>query len=865
MTKNTSVFAISASPPPTAGNSFLQNFRRIKILFRKITQYLQQRRFVLWALALAAGQFLFWVEPSPGPGTWPEIISRSLRRDDGWSWWPLALTLGGLVFARRGGGVLVLAGLFLLGGKRAALFWQAEMEPRARAAGLLTQASPEDLPKDSPARVLENCPHPLWVSRRLVGGRGHILELLDCGPVNPGGRQRVSLPEHRRFYWRAPAGWEPETGHKMAGHPFRFRAPNKIDVTPLWERVKHNPNLWRIFSPLANDEFRWAGWLLRENGVVGRLRVEKPEIHFESLDGNSGDSVRLKLRRQWHDFFAKKMAAGSPGGGNPHGLALALVLGQSWWASPREKESFRQAALAHMMAASGFHVGLFLGGLGWLLGRGRAVRGWTFIVQFGLGLGFLWLIGFPVSANRAFTMFFVWRAFRWRDRRTPASNILAVAAALVLWVSPMDIFSVGFWLSFSAMLGILLFMPGLSIFFTELAGKWPGNLLALTFAANAFALPLVMLLFGEWNPWFPLVNLILMPVLTLVVALTFLTSLLLWPASLWPVLEIPAGFLATGLGVGLRWIYGLLENWSALPGFGLLADSQSITEDFLPLWLAGLGLMLLPLVREWFRRWRAATRAAGVAPADTLSFAMPRLVLLVLAVLWGLSGAPDLKKAQLRQRQLAWTPLPVGNTVRFWQVPANQQKRLTGGDWLARQNPNSNYTGQAISEIAYASDTPEVNRPFIFLRGRGARGAPEAGAVCREASLVVTTRPHYWREREKEKIPDVYPSLMKEIISFEEFISRSLRAQKLYINSSFITESDFRTDAGEICVIFYLPRAQRRIRLDKDPKNGGPVSGYPLFWVEFLKKHQPGTRAWLIFPNLRNQGGGSMALLARVP
>jgi len=93
-------------------------------------------------------------------------------------------------------------------------------------------------------------------------------------------------------------------------------------------------------------------------------------------------------------------------------------------------------------------------------------------------------------------------------------NILYLAALVILFISPWEIFSPGFHLSFGATLGILLFYERLreGFFFLPPMIKNP---LAVSLGAQIIAAPLIFFLTGEATPGGLLINLVMVPLVTL--------------------------------------------------------------------------------------------------------------------------------------------------------------------------------------------------------------------------------------------------------------------------------------------------------------------------------------------------------------
>ena len=143
-------------------------------------------------------------------------------------------------------------------------------------------------------------------------------------------------------------------------------------------------------------------------------------------------------------------------------------------------------------------------------------------------------------------------------------NILAFVALVMLAVSPLVLWDVGFQLSFTAIAGILLLHPVLRSLLSErwllrhsITGKlW--DALTVSTAAQVATAPLVVLYFNRLSVWFLVGNLLAVPVLWAVLLLTAVTMGVFW----WPALQSASAAL---LGAVISMFNGALLFISSLP------------------------------------------------------------------------------------------------------------------------------------------------------------------------------------------------------------------------------------------------------------------------------------------------------------
>ena len=265
--------------------------------------------------------------------------------------------------------------------------------------------------------------------------------------------------------------------------------------------------------------------------------------------------------------------------GSPVGqLVSSMVLGRKAVDLPIDlRDRFIEAGLAHVLAASGFHVSLLLGLILKLTNRFAAKP--RLVVGICTLIIYLGLTGIQASVLRACLMgSAVLFALTWETKVKPLGSLL-LAATIVLLFDPLLISDLGFQLSFLATFGLIVTMPELQ---TRLDWLPPtiATLVAVPLAASIWVLPLLCYEFNILATYSVVVNIICTPLVAaislggmigaiagliiptvgsaiawlllyptscLIAIIDFFTSL---PASSWAIGQISFGVLIT--------IYGLL-------------------------------------------------------------------------------------------------------------------------------------------------------------------------------------------------------------------------------------------------------------------------------------------------------------------
>lgn len=228
----------------------------------------------------------------------------------------------------------------------------------------------------------------------------------------------------------------------------------------------------------------------------------------------------------------------------------ALALGQRTGLDATQKKAFRDTGTAHLFAISGLHVGL-VGGF--LFGFFRILRVRTSIQVSGMLsilLFYVILTGASPSAVRAFLMIaFLVGAKVFQRAYCPASA-LAASALVVLLIDPGQLFTLGFQLSYTVVLSILVFgvpltqlllertdpeywLPGQSGSPFHRTRRWLFGSFSISLAAFLGSSPLIMDHFQILPISSILLNLLLIFPATLALLLGFLSLLFGLLGALW--------------------------------------------------------------------------------------------------------------------------------------------------------------------------------------------------------------------------------------------------------------------------------------------------------------------------------------------
>lgn len=343
-----------------------------------------------------------------------------------------------------------------------------------------------------------------------------------------------------------------------------------------------------------------------EQRIAATGHVREPESARELAVGSGLDHLRAAL--------SARIAAAVPDG--KARFVAALALGDTRTLSDHDWDVLRATGLTHLIAISGFHVGL-VAGFGALLGQGvyRIVPGlgrrWprpqgTAAAALLLAAAYTALAGFALPTVRTLLMIAAVLLARLARRPQGLPEAFAFSLLAVLVADPLSVLTPGFWLSFLGVAWLIWCLPqsredGMIKPFLQSQG-----------IAVLGLLPLTVWFFSQASLPGPLVNLVGIPWISLVVVPLSLLGLAAAPFS-----DTAAALCWQAAGELMRWLWWGLEwvaGWPAalvwLPEPSLLAIGLALLGAFwllLPRGVPGkalAALLLLPML------WPAIERPA---------------------------------------------------------------------------------------------------------------------------------------------------------------------------------------------------------------------------------------------------------------
>ena len=171
-----------------------------------------------------------------------------------------------------------------------------------------------------------------------------------------------------------------------------------------------------------------------------------------SSRGLGGDFLRLsRTCRATLSYALSESVGGSAGK-----LASAMLLGDRDALPEDVTRDFSLAGLSHLLAVSGLHLSVLVGMLSMLLFALGCPKRLVAALSIPMTLVILILTGCSMSACRASVMLIAFAFMQMFYRKGDGLTILFMAPSIVLVCFPYAVFSIGLWMSFAAVLALMI-------------------------------------------------------------------------------------------------------------------------------------------------------------------------------------------------------------------------------------------------------------------------------------------------------------------------------------------------------------------------------------------------------------------------
>lgn len=294
-------------------------------------------------------------------------------------------------------------------------------------------------------------------------------------------------------------------------------------------------------------------------GITHQVYLTNDDYVLLPSENPSAIEAFIFQSRKWVVNTLKENISGE----KEQGLAEALLIGYKDDLDKNLVQAYSNTGVVHVIAISGLHLGLIY----WLLLlltkpiKGSKKLAW---IRFLLIISALWLFsllaGAQPSVLRSAVMFTVIAGGEVVLRKTNIFNTLACSAILLLCINPFWLWDVGFQLSYSAVLSIVLFFQPVYHWYQPqnkiVDFLW--KLTAVTIAAQILTMPISMYHFHQIPLLFLFTNFIAVPLSSIILIGEILLCAFFFLAPV-------ATFFGSILKTLIYWMNSYVEQLDRLP------------------------------------------------------------------------------------------------------------------------------------------------------------------------------------------------------------------------------------------------------------------------------------------------------------
>ncbi len=291
---------------------------------------------------------------------------------------------------------------------------------------------------------------------------------------------------------------------------------------------------------IATDTSLKGKFGVRDNAIDGKIYYVVSDVEEIAKIGKS-DNWFLRIRSRMEDVVYAGMDE------TPAALTIALITGEDSGVEEGLVENMRYGGIIHIFAVSGLNVGALYGFCLLLFSKTplkRAPKPVRFFLVVGTLIFYSGVCGFTPSVARAAVTCAVHYFFRLLASSLDLLEAMGVSAIFILFLSPVQLFDVGFQLSYLACVGLFFLTKPIGQVFDECKNafrkrfpkrlteeekkavaegdtlpetlgesvyRWIASVLSASIAAQITTAPLLTMRFGFLSGWSLLLNFIFVP------------------------------------------------------------------------------------------------------------------------------------------------------------------------------------------------------------------------------------------------------------------------------------------------------------------------------------------------------------------
>jgi competence protein ComEC len=379
---------------------------------------------------------------------------------------------------------------------------------------------------------------------------------------------------------------------------------------------------------------------LRYRRILARGFVDTP-LKVVLVREGAGNPLKVRLER-FRSSLGDLIRSTRPGDDGT--ILQALLLGEKGEIPPRIMENFQKAGAAHVLAISGLHIGIIAFMSAFLVRRILSLFP-SLLLRFNVIilsalislvpiLFYAFIAGMGISTIRATIMIVTFLVAIALGREGDLLSALALAAFIILMVSPVSLFDVSFQLSFSAVASILIITPrALSLFDRRKSpiaetprstrhtiGHTAVSFVVVTLAATIGTLPLTAFYFNRISTLTMASNVIVIPVMGFIVLPLGMMSLVI--AALAPSL---AAILLHFISPFVNACIASIDYLASLPYSSFMVTTPTYLEIIafyggIIVAASAFDMIRTPAANRGGRRWKLKGLIIGGSLAGILLF-----------------------------------------------------------------------------------------------------------------------------------------------------------------------------------------------------------------------------------------------------
>lgn len=266
------------------------------------------------------------------------------------------------------------------------------------------------------------------------------------------------------------------------------------------------------YQLFENDKFNYFAY---KDKTPYFAEIQTSEVVFLGGEMSLTEKFKFNIREILNNSM-------SPNGAS---FAYSVLFGDKTFLFEDLKNDFNNAGVAHVLAVSGLHIGILVGLLFLIFKKLKFSKLLQFLLIFLILLIYSYICDFSASVVRASLMCVIFLATGVFGKRYDMLNSIGLAGLMILVVSPLMVFDIGFQLSFICVIAIAFFLKPLSNFFIKhkiCKSEVVASALAIEIATTVATFPLIITYFSQISLLCSFANLLAIPIFTIGYTLLFI-------------------------------------------------------------------------------------------------------------------------------------------------------------------------------------------------------------------------------------------------------------------------------------------------------------------------------------------------------